>query len=156
MRSRILGAGPAGLQFALLIKRRFPAWRVDLVEQNAVDVTFGFGVVFSQDALGFLERDAPDLHRELVPRMQVWPIQRIVHRDQRVDIDGNGFSAIARLTLNQFLQTLCREVGVNMTYGRSVASLAELGEAQLIVGVDGVNSLVRLTPSLSRPRSGTR
>jgi 2-polyprenyl-6-methoxyphenol hydroxylase-like FAD-dependent oxidoreductase len=129
---------------------------VDLVEQNAVDVTFGFGVVFSQGALGFLERDAPDLHRELVPRMQVWPIQRIVHRDQRVDIDGNGFSAIARLTLNQFLQTLCREAGVNMTYGRSVASLAELGEAQLIVGVDGVNSLVRLTPSLSRPRSGTR
>ena len=31
-------------------------------------------------------------------------MQRIVHRDEHVDIDGNGFSAIGRLELNQFLQ----------------------------------------------------
>ncbi len=143
MRTVILGAGPAGLLFALLIKRRFPQWSVEVVEQNPADVTFGFGVVFSQGALGFLERDAPDLYRKLLPRMEVWPIQRIVHRDERVDIDGNGFSAIARLDLNRLLQTLCHESGVQASYARQVASIEELGQADLIVGADGINSVVR-------------
>jgi 2-polyprenyl-6-methoxyphenol hydroxylase-like FAD-dependent oxidoreductase len=87
----ILGAGPAGLLFALLIRRRFQHWQVRVYEQNAADATFGFGVVFSQGALAFLERDAPDLHAQLLPRMEHWPIQRIVHRGEAVDIDGNGF-----------------------------------------------------------------
>ena len=143
MRALIVGAGPAGLLFALLIKRRFPKWAVEVAEQNPADVTFGFGVVFSQGALGFLERDAPDLYGQLLPRMETWPIQRIVHRGERVDIDGNGFSAIARLELNRFLQALCRDAGVQATYGRQITSLAELGQADLIVGADGLNSTVR-------------
>ena len=76
MRIAILGAGPAGLMFALLAKRRFPSWRVDVYEQNAPDATFGFGVVFSAGALAFLERDVPDFYRALSARMQSWPIQR--------------------------------------------------------------------------------
>ncbi len=59
----IVGAGPAGLLFALLIKRRFPPWRVRVFEQNPPDATFGFGVVFSLNALAFLERDVPDFRR---------------------------------------------------------------------------------------------
>ena len=55
MRLAILGAGPAGLLFSFLIRRRFPGWQVDVFEQNAADATFGFGVVFSQGALAFLE-----------------------------------------------------------------------------------------------------
>jgi len=66
-----------------------------------------------------------------------------VHRDERVDIDGNGFSAIARLELNRFLQRLCADAGVEVAYGRSVAALQELGAADLVVGADGLNSLVR-------------
>ena len=108
MRICVVGAGPAGLLFALLAKRRRRDWQVEVVEQNPPDATFGFGVVFSQGALAFLERDAPDLHAELTARMQAWPMQRIVHRDEAIDIDGNGFSAIARLQLIQFLQELCR------------------------------------------------
>jgi len=143
MRIAVVGAGPAGLLFSLLVKRRFPAWRVEVLEQNAPDATFGFGVVFSQGALGFLERDAPDLHRQLAGRMESWPMQRIVHRDERVDIDGNGFSAIARLALNQFLQALCADAGVEVTYARTVGALEEIGPADLVVGADGLNSLVR-------------
>ena len=143
MRIKVLGAGPAGLLFSLLVKRRFPAWRVEVFEQNPPDATFGFGVVFSQGALAFLERDAPDLHRQLAARMESWPLQRIVHRSERVDIDGNGYSAIARLKLNQLLQELCRDAGVRVEYGRAVASLDELGGCDLLVGADGLNSLVR-------------
>jgi 2-polyprenyl-6-methoxyphenol hydroxylase-like FAD-dependent oxidoreductase len=143
VRINIVGAGPAGLLFALLIKRRFPAWDVHVFEQNPADATFGFGVVFSQGALAFLERDVPDFHRQLASRLESWPMQRIVHRDERVDIDGNGFSAIGRLELNQFLQDLCLSAGVSIDYERIVDSLPELPTCDLLVGADGSNSLVR-------------
>jgi len=139
----IIGAGPAGLLFALLIKRRYPAWRVQVFEQNPPDATFGFGVVFSQGALAFLERDVPDLHNQLSLRLESWPMQRIVHRDERVDIDGNGFSAIGRLELNQFLDELCRAAGVTIEYERVIESLAEVKDCDLLVGADGANSFVR-------------
>jgi 2-polyprenyl-6-methoxyphenol hydroxylase-like FAD-dependent oxidoreductase len=141
----IVGAGPAGLLFALLIRRRFPDWRVQVFEQNPPDATFGFGVVFSLGALAFLERDVPDLHEQLTLRLESWPMQRIVHRDERVDIDGNGFSAIGRLELNQFLQELCSNAGVKIEYRRIIISLEELKDCDLLVGADGGNSFVRRT-----------
>jgi len=145
MRIAILGAGPAGLLFAQSVKRRFTHWQVQVLEQNPPDATFGFGVVFSEGALGFLERDAPELYRQLMPRMQAWPMQRILHRGETVDIDGNGFCAISRLRLNQFLQQLCRDAGVTIDFGRTVVSLDALQDADLVVGADGLNSLARRT-----------
>jgi 2-polyprenyl-6-methoxyphenol hydroxylase-like FAD-dependent oxidoreductase len=143
MQINIIGAGPAGLLFALLIKRRFPSWRVDVFEQNPPDATFGFGVVFSLNALAFLERDVPDFHALLLPRLESWPMQRIVHRDERVEIDGNGFSAIGRLELNQFLDELCRAAGVNIFYDHVIDSLAAVKDCDLLVGADGANSFIR-------------
>jgi len=143
MRIHIIGAGPAGLLFSLLIKRRFPAWRIHVFEQNPPNATFGFGVVFSEGGLAFLERDVPDFHRQLTVRLESWPMQRIVHHNEQVNIDGNGFSAIGRLQLNEFLQELCCDAGVNVEYGRVIASLAEVSRCDLLVGADGLNSLVR-------------
>ena len=143
MQINIIGAGPAGLLFALLIKRRFPAWQVNVFEQNPPDATFGFGVVFSLNALAFLARDVPDFHALLMPRLESWPMQRIVHRDERVDIDGNGFSAIGRLELNQFLDQLCRDSGVVIEYEKIIDSLEDVGSCDLLVGADGANSAVR-------------
>jgi 2-polyprenyl-6-methoxyphenol hydroxylase-like FAD-dependent oxidoreductase len=143
VRINIVGAGPAGLLFALLIKRRFPRWQVHVFEQNPPDATFGFGVVFSLNALAFLDRDVPDLHEQLIGRLESWPMQRIVHRDERVDIDGNGFSAIGRLELNQFLQDLCADAGVDMEFRRAIGALDNVTDCDLLVGADGANSFVR-------------
>jgi len=143
MRIAVIGAGPAGLLFAYLVKRRFPAWTVEVVDQNPADATFGFGVVFSRGALSFLERDAPELHHALAARMEAWPMQRIVHRDEAIDIDGNGFSSIERLALNGFLQSLCGDSGVSMRFGEEVRDLGARAGADVIVGADGVNSIVR-------------
>ncbi len=139
----IIGAGPAGLLFALLIKRRFPAWTVTVFEQNPPHATFGFGVVFSLNALAFLERDVADFHLLLMPQLESWPMQRIVHQDERVEIDGNGFSAIGRLELNQFLDELCRAADVSIEYGHAVDSLDRVKDCDLLVGADGANSFVR-------------
>ncbi len=143
MRINVIGAGPAGLLFSLLIKRRFPKWRINIFEQNSADATFGFGVVFSRGALAFLDRDVPDIHRQLALRLESWPMQRIVHCDERIDIDGNGFAAIGRLELNQFLQELCRDAGLIVEYRRPVGSLDDVRQCDLVVGADGANSFVR-------------
>jgi 2-polyprenyl-6-methoxyphenol hydroxylase-like FAD-dependent oxidoreductase len=143
MRIAVIGAGAAGLLFSLLIKRRFPAWEVETYEQNPEGATYGFGVVFSDDALAFLERDEPELSRTVEANMERWPMQRLVHRGERVDVDGNGFSAIGRLALQKVLHGLSRRAGVDVRYGRAISSLDEVAGADLVVGADGSNSLVR-------------
>jgi len=143
MRITILGAGPAGLYLAYLIKRRQPQAAVSVIEQNSPDATFGFGVVFSDRALEFLRDDDPETYAAIVPHMESWNDITIVHRNERVVIDGIGFAAIGRLKLLQLLQARVRSVGVEPVYLRTVKNLDELGKGDLVVGADGVNSLVR-------------
>jgi len=143
MHIAILGAGPAGLYLAYLIKRRSPETAVTLVEQNPADATFGFGVVFSDRALEFLREDDEATYSAITPHMESWSDITIVHRGERVTIDGVGFSAIGRLKLLLLLQARARSVGVEPSYQRAVKSLGELGRVDLVVGADGVNSLVR-------------
>jgi 2-polyprenyl-6-methoxyphenol hydroxylase-like FAD-dependent oxidoreductase len=142
MRIAVVGGGPAGLFFSLLRKRGHPGDEIVVIEQNPRNATFGFGVVFSRGALEFLARDEPAMHATLTGAMESWPVQRIVHRDVAVDIDGNGFSAIGRLRLLQILQQHCEQAGVRLVFEKS-ASPEELKGYDLIVGADGVNSLVR-------------
>src|SRR5215216_3905660 len=97
MRIGIVGGGPAGLYFALLMKRRYPSHAIRVVEQNPANATFGFGVVFSDRAMGFLKEADAESYRDIERRLQTWDDQAIVHRDQQVRIDGLGFSGIARL-----------------------------------------------------------
>jgi len=143
MHIAILGAGPAGLYLAYLIRRRSPETAVTLIEQNPADATFGFGVVFSDRALEFLREDDEATYSAITPHMESWSDITIIHRGERVTIDGVGFSAIGRLKLLQLLQARAQSVGVEPVYRRAVKSLAELGNVDLIVGADGVNSLVR-------------
>ena len=143
MRIAILGAGPAGLYLAYLIKRRRPDTDVTVIEQNAADATFGFGVVFSDRALEFLREDDQETYAAIAPHMESWNDIIVVHRDERVVIDGVGFAAIGRLKLLQLLQARARSAGVAPVYGRVVRSFDELAGVDLLVGADGVNSLVR-------------
>ena len=143
MRIAILGAGPAGLYLAYLIKRRRPDDTITLVEQNQADATFGFGVVFSDRALEFLKYDDPETFAAIAPRMESWNDVTLVHRNERIAIDGIGFAAIGRLKLLQLLQARVRSVGIEPQFERAVTTLDQLGDADLVVGADGVNSLVR-------------
>ena len=143
MRTAIIGAGPAGLFLALLLKRRRPQDEVLVVEQNLPGATFGFGVVFSDGALEFLRAGEPRIFNLLEAQMEHWPEQKIVHRDEAVFVDGNGFSAIGRLQLLTTLERLCETAGVRVEHGRKIETLAELSGFDLVVGADGVNSMVR-------------
>src|SRR5215210_7692562 len=143
MRVNILGAGPAGLYLAYLLKRQALDTEIRVVEQNPSDATFGFGVVFSDRALEFLREDDPDTYAAITPYLESWNDITIRHAGEETRIDGIGFAAIGRLHLLQILQQRVRSVGVEPVYNRVVDNLDELGDADLVVGADGVNSLVR-------------
>jgi 2-polyprenyl-6-methoxyphenol hydroxylase-like FAD-dependent oxidoreductase len=145
MRIAILGAGPAGLYLSFLIKRRAPNADVTVIEQNPADATFGFGVVFSDRALEFLREDDEETYAAIVPAMESWRDMTLNHPRERIVIDGIGFAAIERLKLLQLLQARAASVNVTAIYGCAVKSLDELSEFDLVVGADGVNSLVRRT-----------
>jgi 2-polyprenyl-6-methoxyphenol hydroxylase-like FAD-dependent oxidoreductase len=143
MRVVILGAGPAGLYLGYLLKRRRPETDVRIIEQNPADATFGFGVVFSDRALEFLNEDDPETFKVITPHMQAWEDITLVHRGERIAIDGVGFAAVGRLKLLQLLQERARSVGIEPIFGRVVTTLDDFAQADLVVGADGVNSLVR-------------
>ena len=145
MRIAVLGGGPGGLYFAYLWKRRHPEAQVELFEQNPAGATWGFGVVFSEQALEFLRADDPDTADAISAEMESWSnITLNIHGDS-VAIDGVGFSAIGRLKLLQALQARMTAVGATAHYDTHIKSVDDLAGYDLIVAADGLNSLVRRT-----------
>ena len=145
MKIGIVGGGPAGLYLALLMKKQDPAHEITVVEQNPAGATYGWGVVFSDRALSFLEAADVDSYRDLTGSLQTWDDQAIVHQGQQVRIDGLGFSGIARLDLLRILQEHCHRQGVRLEFEARLTDLAPFRGCDLIVGADGVNSVVRET-----------
>jgi len=143
VRIAVIGGGPGGLYFAYLWKRRHPDAQVDLFEQNPEGATWGFGVVFSEQALEFLRADDPETVDAITPWMESWKNITLHLRGESVEIDGIGFSSIGRLELLTILQQRVRAAGVMPRYGTTIQSLDELGGYDLIVAADGLNSLVR-------------
>ena len=143
MRIGVIGGGPGGLYFAYLWKKRHPDADIDLFEQNAAGATWGFGVVFSEQALEFLRADDPDTVDAIAPRMESWKNITLNLRGESVEIDGVGFSSIGRLDLLTILQQRVRSVGVIPRYDTLVQSVEQLTGYDLIVAADGLNSLVR-------------
>jgi 2-polyprenyl-6-methoxyphenol hydroxylase-like FAD-dependent oxidoreductase len=143
VRIAVLGGGPGGLYFAYLWKKRHRDARIDLFEQNAAGATFGFGVVFSEQALEFLRADDPDTVDAIAPKMESWQNITLNLRGQSVAIDGVGFSSIGRLELLTILQQRVRAVDVVPRYGTMISSVDQLNDYDLVVAADGLNSLVR-------------
>ena len=74
-----IGGGPAGLYFALLMKQQDPAHEITVVERNRPYDTFGWGVVFSDQTLGNMQRGRPgDAPAQILDSLQ--PLGR--HRGQ--------------------------------------------------------------------------
>ncbi len=146
MRIAVIGGGPGGLDFAYLWKRRYSGAEIDLYEQNAAGATWGFGVVFSEQALEFLRADDPETVDAITPRMESWKNITLHLRGESVAIDGVGFSSIGRLELLKILQQRVRDAGVTPRYDTLVQSLDELNGYDLIIAAD--------EPSIVEAKSG--
>lgn len=143
MRIDIAGGGPAGLYFAYLMKKTWPAWRIRVIEQNAPDDTFGFGVVLSGRALSFLSDADPAVVDHLLKHMETWSDQHLVLNGQRIVIDGSSFSAISRLVLLEQLQAICKAIDVEIVYRQRVEGAELAKDCDVLIGADGANSVIR-------------
>ena len=143
MRIHIIGAGPAGLYFAIRMKNLDPAHEITVLERDGPADTFGWGIVFSDQTFGYLEAaDAPS-YREIVAACETWDNVDVVVGDEKVTIGGNRFSGISRLRFLQILQARCRALDVELAYHRTFTDADPLPPCDLLVGADGANSTIR-------------
>ena len=138
-----LGGGPAGLYSAILFKKALPAARVEVIERNRPDDTFGWGVVFSDKTMvGFREIDR-ESHDAITDSFYHWDNIDVHFRGVTLRSGGHGFCGIERKALLNVLQRRAAELGVEQTFETEVESEDAYATADLIVAADGVNSRTR-------------
>ncbi|MFW6083999.1 MAG: bifunctional salicylyl-CoA 5-hydroxylase/oxidoreductase [Gemmatimonadota bacterium] len=152
-----VGGGPAGLFFSVLMKCADPRHEITVIERNPRDVTYGFGVVFSDATLDEIAAaDAPS-YEEITGAFHHWDDIDIHYRGDVLSSTGHGFSGIARVELLRILAARAESLGVDLRFGMEVESIAAFTDADLVVGADGVNSTVRgLREDHFRPRIDRR
>jgi anthraniloyl-CoA monooxygenase len=143
-----VGGGPAGLYFAILMKKADPAHRITVVERNPPEETFGFGVVFSDATQENLAEADPPTHERMLASSARWDDIEVHFNGTILRSTGHGFSGLSRPTLLAILGRRCAELGVEVRFREEVGEddLAALNGddgADLIVGADGFNSTVR-------------
>ena len=141
MKVTIVGGGPAGLYLAILLRKADPGVQVSVLERNAPDATFGWGVVFSEETLGALRDADHETHLAITDTFARWDRVDIRYGGRVLTSRGHSFSAIARKRLLEILQERCLALGADLRFHQEVGSVPQ--DADLVVGADGVNSLVR-------------
>ncbi|WP_201830185.1 bifunctional salicylyl-CoA 5-hydroxylase/oxidoreductase [Microvirga zambiensis] len=143
MKTAIIGGGPAGLYFAILLKKLRPESDITVYERNRADETFGFGVVFSDATLDNFEKyDLPSYQR-IIREFAYWDDIAIHFRGSEHRIGGNGFCGCSRRTLLLILQDRAEELGVRLRYEADVDDESLFADADLVVVADGINSRFR-------------
>ena len=146
MKINIIGGGPAGLYFAILMKRAEPNHDLTIYERNGPNATFGWGVVFSGQTLAHLKEADEESHQRITTSFETWDNVDVIHRNEKVSIRGNSFSGIARIALLHILHERAQELGVRIHFRSDITDPGTLAkESDLLIGADGVNSLVRQT-----------
>jgi anthraniloyl-CoA monooxygenase len=146
MQVHVIGGGPAGLYFAILMKKAWPDTRLIVFERNRSDDTFGFGVVFSDETLDTFAAYDRESYNAITANFAYWDDIEIRFKDTVHRIGGNGFCGCARTTLLRLLQERACALGVEMRFETEIdASLGAHKDADLIVAADGINSAIRET-----------
>jgi 2-polyprenyl-6-methoxyphenol hydroxylase-like FAD-dependent oxidoreductase len=145
----VIGGGPGGLYFAILLRLARPSVTVRVIERNAADhETFGFGVAFHEATLRKLAEADPVSRAALSDILRPWDDVAFHVRGHEYRVPGHAFAGCSRHRLIQLLQRRAAEVGVEVEHGRA-AELTEAGGADVVVVADGSGSHNRaLLPGL--------
>ena len=143
MKIRVVGGGPAGLYFAILMKRSDPGHDLEVIERNRAGDTFGFGVVFSDATISQVEDADETTYRAITDHFVHWDDIDVHYGGEIITSTGHGFAGMSRHTLLRVLQEQAEQLGVVLRFETELADLSDLGPADLIVAADGVNSRLR-------------
>ncbi len=145
MKITILGGGPAGLYSGLLIKKANPAHGVTIIERNAADVTYGWGVVFSDRTLASFQRADYKSYEQITNQFVKWDAIDVRYRGETIRCGGHVIAGIARMSLLNILQRRCREIGINLRFNEEINDMTQLDGYDLLIAADGLNSVARKT-----------
>ncbi len=143
MKIVVIGGGPAGLYFGILMRKARPGCDLTVIERNPAGVTWGWGVVFSDETLErFAEADR-ETYERIAGAFARWEAIDIHFHGRVIRSGGHVFCGIRRMRLLEILQDRCRELGVMLRLGTEAQAPSAYGDADLVVAADGVNSGVR-------------
>ncbi len=143
MRIAVVGGGPGGLYFAILMRKVRPDWEVCVFERNRPGDAFGFGVVFSDETLSVFERADPETYWAITERFARWTDIDIHYRGSVTRSGGHGFAALGRRELLRILQERALELGAEIRFETEAPAVSELDWADVVVAADGASSAIR-------------
>ncbi|MDA3630080.1 FAD-dependent monooxygenase [Saccharopolyspora sp. WRP15-2] len=134
-----IGAGPAGLYFAISAKLRDAGHEITVIERDPPGATYGWGVVYWDDLLDTLYVNDRESAQRIRAASTVWQDQVVAMRGGRGYLTGYGFS-VNRAVLLDILVQRAVDLGVDVQFERAVDDIAEFADADLVVVADGANS----------------
>ncbi len=143
MRIVCIGGGPAGLYFALLMKKLNAANDITVVERNKPYDTFGWGVVFSDATLENMRECDAETTAEIEQAFNHWDDIELHFKDRVIRSGGHGFVGIGRKKLLNILQARCEALGVKLVFETEVKSDDAYADADLVIASDGISSGIR-------------
>jgi anthraniloyl-CoA monooxygenase len=139
-----IGGGPAGLYFAISMKLRDPSHDIEIFERNAPGVTFGWGVVFSDQTVENLTANDPKSAKIIADEFAHWDDIDVHIHGQTITSSGHGFIGIGRKRLLEILQDRARELGVELHFSQECDPAdPKWRDYDLVIASDGANSRFR-------------
>ena len=144
MKIACIGAGPAGLYFAISMKLRDPGHEIEVFERNLPGVTFGWGVVFSDLTVDNIRKNDPASAEIITREFAHWDDIDVHFRGQTITSGGHGFIGIGRKRLLEILQDRARELGVVLEFEAECdPDDPKWRDYDLVIASDGINSRFR-------------
>jgi 2-polyprenyl-6-methoxyphenol hydroxylase-like FAD-dependent oxidoreductase len=148
-----LGAGPAGLYFAIAAALQHRGHHITVLEQDPPSATYGWGVTFGENLLDLLFDVDPTSAAAVQSAAALWQERELrLYGRRAAHFPGYGFG-ISRATLLEILSRRAVDLGVEVRHGSPIHDLGAIADADLLVGADGARSMVRET---HREHFGTR
>ncbi|CAA9492909.1 MAG: Anthraniloyl-CoA monooxygenase [uncultured Sphingomonas sp.] len=144
MRIACIGGGPAGLYFAISMKLRDASHDIEVFERNPPGVTFGWGVVFSDQTVENLAANDPVSATTIAGEFAHWDDIDVHLRDQTITSGGHGFIGIGRKRLLEILQDRALALGVRLHFEQECDPAdPKWRDFDLVIASDGINSRFR-------------